>query len=180
VQLRSLLKLDGFELEDVDIDFPERYFWFYFTNSGSDAEVDDFTLWFEPSCTTALYRKYLDVLSFDKETLDELAKEIFGSDSADIDYQVEYDEEAKAIQLHVWADSLEDLPDVKSVSRLFSKIVLQNSKEDKKGLQNNSWLSAYEGYYICLSEDERLKFKSSWTLVVCQKIEGDDLQPHTG
>jgi hypothetical protein len=139
-QLRTLLKLDGFELEDVDIDFPERYFWFYFTNSGSAAEVDDFTLWFKPSCATALYGKYLGELSFDKEALDELAEGIFGSDLADIDYQVEYDEEANAIQLHIWADSLEDLPDVKSVSRLFSKIVRQNSKEDKKGLQNNSWL----------------------------------------
>lgn len=47
-----MLKLDGFELENVDVDFPERY-------------------------------------------LDELAKEIFGSDLADVDYMVEYDEEAK-------------------------------------------------------------------------------------
>jgi len=95
--------------------------------------------WFEPSCATALYRKYLDVLSFDKEALDELAREIFGSELADIDYKVEYDEEANAIQLHVWADSLGDLPDVKSVSRLFTKIVRRISKENKTydGIRGN-------------------------------------------
>jgi hypothetical protein len=46
-----------------------------------------------------------------------------------VDYKVEYDEEANAIQHHIWADSLKEIPDVKYVSKLFKKIVRRISHE---------------------------------------------------
>jgi hypothetical protein len=51
------------------------------------------------------------------------------SDLVDLDYKVEYDEEANAIQHYIWADSLKEIPDVKYVSKLFKKIVRRISPE---------------------------------------------------
>jgi hypothetical protein len=126
-EVLDYFNLTDFKVEDCSSNLDERYLWLhYVATTSAKVEVDSVSLWWEKGEVIAIFEKILGkVKNIEgiKKSFNRVEEEIL---DLKCDYSLELDEEDPEwirLELTVWEEAMDYLPNVNYASNLFKKIM---------------------------------------------------------